>query len=375
MMKNSEINRRIGQAFSNAAPDVLDSVLSDCREEKGAVIIINNRKKNSFRRLAAAAAAFVLLLGGASAGVLYRAEHKAVSIVSLDVNPSIEIKVNSKEKVIEVLPLNEDGKTVVGSMDFEGSSVDVAVNALIGSMLRNGYISELANSILVSVDSEDAAEAEQLQSRLSQEIDELLHTESFTGSVLSQTVQADSELSALADSYGISLGKAQLIRQIVGENPRYTFEDLVALSINDLNLILSSGSTARPNVNSTGTASDKNYISRDEAIEAALTAADLKREDVRDLDAEFDCFRGVMIYEVDFDNGGREYEYRVDALSGEIVSDDLDWDDDYSRYQFRQEQESQPQGTQRQNRRGWDDMDDWDDRIEEWAERKFGFDL
>ena len=40
-------------------------------------------------------------------------------------------------------------------MDFSGSSLDVAVNAIIGSMLQNGYLNELANSVLISVDNND----------------------------------------------------------------------------------------------------------------------------------------------------------------------------------------------------------------------------
>ena len=40
----------------------------------------------------------------------------------------------------ELIPLNEDGRTIVGDMDFSGSSLDVAVNAIIGSMLQNGYL-------------------------------------------------------------------------------------------------------------------------------------------------------------------------------------------------------------------------------------------
>lgn len=61
--------------------------------------------------------------------------------------------------MLRVNALNEDGRIVLGDMNFSGSSLDVTVNALVGSMLRNGYLSELANSILVSVDNGDPAKA------------------------------------------------------------------------------------------------------------------------------------------------------------------------------------------------------------------------
>lgn len=94
---------------------------------------------------------------------LYGSRFAVESTVSLDVNPSIEIQVNAKEHVLKVEPKNEDGRKVVGEMDFSGSSLDVTVNALIGSMLRNGYLNENANSILVSVDTRDAAKGSALR--------------------------------------------------------------------------------------------------------------------------------------------------------------------------------------------------------------------
>lgn len=104
-------------------------------------------------------------------------------------------------------------------MDFSGSSLDVTVNALIGSMLRNGYLNENANSILVSVDTRDAAKGSALREKLAGEIDSLLRTDTFSGAVLSQTVAADAALQQLAQEYGISLGKAQLVQEIAAKIP------------------------------------------------------------------------------------------------------------------------------------------------------------
>ena len=124
------------------------------------------------------------------------------STISLDVNPSIEIRVNKYEKVLETLALNDDAEVVLGDMDFKGSSFsDVAINALIGSMLQNGYLDRSwRNSILISVDNQDPALSTALQEKLSQEVNALLQTNSFTGSVLSQTVSDDDELKTLASN-------------------------------------------------------------------------------------------------------------------------------------------------------------------------------
>ena len=124
----------------------------------------------------------------------------------------------------------------------------MAVNAIIGSMLREGYISELANSILISVDSDDPIKSAEMQNRLSAEVKDMLDTGSFKGAVLSQTISNDPDTKRLAEQYGITEGKAQLIKQITENNAAHTFDELAGLSVNELNLIGESGSKSITNV-------------------------------------------------------------------------------------------------------------------------------
>ena len=327
--KNTE--QKIKQAFSNAVPDIRGSILSDCKSQKGAVIIMTDTNKKTFlsRRLAGIAAAFVLLIGGLSGFQIYRTNYSVASTVSLDVNPSIEIEVNKKEEVLAVNPRNEDAKTVVGSMDFKGSSLDVAINALIGSMLRNGYLNELANSILISVDNQDPAKSAELQERLANEISAVLQSGTFNGAVLSQSIYADSNLRQLAETYGITLGKAQLIQQIIDQSAFYSFEDLVPLSINELNLLTESGNLNLANVNSLGTASDKAYIGEEKAKQAALSHAGASADKLTEYGIELDYEHGAMVYEIEFKCEGFEYDYEIDAVTGAVLKSEKETDDDY----------------------------------------------
>lgn len=183
----------------------------------------------------------IIVLSGIIGFRIYKVNYDVASTVSLDVNPSIEIQVNEKNRVLDVVPMNEDGKTIIGEMDFRGNGLDVTVNALIGSMLKNGFISEISNSILVSVDSDDPEKSVSLREMLAAEIENLLSTSTFSGAVLTQGVTQTEELQKLAEEYGITLGKAQLINQIITQNTKYTFEDLASLTINELNLISETG--------------------------------------------------------------------------------------------------------------------------------------
>ncbi len=330
-MANKDTEQKIRQAFSNAVPDIRDSILSDCKSQKGAVIIMTDTNKRTFspRRLAGIAAAFVLLIGGMAGFQTYRTNYSVASTVSLDVNPSIEIQVNKKEEVLAVNPRNEDAQIVVGDMDFKGSNLDVAVNALIGSMLRNGYLNELANSILISVDNQDPAKSAELQERLANEINAVLQSGTFDGAVLSQSISADSKLRELADTYGITLGKAQLIQQITQQSAFYSFEDLVPLSINELNLLTESGNLNLANVSSLGTASDKAYIGQEKAKQAAISHAGASADKLTEYEIELDFEHGVMVYEVEFKCEGFEYDYEIDAITGAVLKSEKEPDDDY----------------------------------------------
>ncbi len=330
-MKDVELNSKIKNAFTAATPDVLDSVLSDCREMKGTVIVMKKEKRSLpyIKYFAAAAACLLLVLGGILSFRIYDMNYSIDSTVSLDVNPSIQITANKKERILDVVGLNEDGKKVIGDMDFKGSDLDVAVNAIIGSMLRNGYLNDLANSILISVDNSDPAVSSALQERLTQEVNSLLQTESFTGAVLSQTISDNENLEQLKNQYGITTGKAQLIQEILKNDSLHTFEELVPLSINELNLLMESSATTPENVSTVGTASDKAYIGQDKAKEAALAHAGISAQDVAYFEIDIDTENGVLVYEIEFKANGYEYDYDINALTGDVVKSKKEADDDY----------------------------------------------
>ncbi len=318
-MFNKKLEKRLYQAFSNAAPDIKSTVIIDSAEQKDVRIVpmYTNNIRPLWSRFAAMAAAFAIMVS--SAGLyLYHSEKAVAAAVQLDVNPSIEIKLNQKERVIELTPLNEDGAAVIGDMDFKGSSLELTVNALIGSMLRKGYLSELANSILVSVNSKDHAKEAELQERLSKEISGLISSPGFEAAVLTQSVAEDETLKAKADEYGITQGKAQLVEEIAAQKESYSFEALAPLSINELNL-LRKQAPGEDAIHVTGRSSDKAYIGVDAAKLAALRHAGLSEADIYGFEAELDFENGRMVYELEFRAGNMSYDYEIDALSGAVI--------------------------------------------------------
>ena len=60
-------------------------------------------------------------------------------------------------------------------------------------------------------------------------------------------------------------------------------------------------------------------ITMADAKRIALTAAGVAEADARNFKVELDSEGVLMLYEVEFDSGFHEYEYKIDARTGAIV--------------------------------------------------------
>ena len=340
-MNNKQIRRRLSRAAAHAAPDVFENILLNCEAREGArqdmqirafagdlnPVFAPRRAEKVIRRtrgLAAAVTVMVLLL---AAAVQMSLGYFAVdSVVGIDVNPSLELRTNSADKVISVTPLNDDAVIVLDGMDLKNVNLNVAVNALIGSMLKYGYIDEVQNSVLISVKNADAQKGFELQEKLANEVGTLLSANAFEGAVISQMVAEDERLRALADAHGISIGKAALINLLVEQNDQMLFEDVANLGINDISLLVSSRQANLQGVIVSGKANDSAYIGDEKAKAIALAHAEIDIADATFIKSYFDWDDGVAVYDVEFYSGNVEYDYEIDALTGLIREYDRDID-------------------------------------------------
>lgn len=61
-------------------------------------------------------------------------------------------------------------------------------------------------------------------------------------------------------------------------------------------------------------------ITADDAKKAALSDADIDESKVSGIDIDLERENGSLIYEVEFKSATDEYEYKIDALSGKVIS-------------------------------------------------------
>ena len=342
-MTDQELEQKLRTALEHAAPDDFQGVLArispKARTEQAPIPFEAAARKKKRRWAPLAASACLALVVAAGGGGWYLQNNTVASVVSLDVNPSVTLNVNAKETVLSAVPVNEDGGDILAGMDLTGVPLDVAMNAIVGALLTQGYVDELANSILITVEDDDAGRGARLQQELTDQADAILANTSVNGAILSQTIQNSQQLQELSDTYGITTGKAALIQTIVDNgNSLHTFEELVGLSINDLNLLYTSLITApaepstgdgtsgsgtaaepAPAIQSSGQASDSAYIGVEAAKSAAFAHAGLDASQVTMGEVDFDYEDGRMVYELEFYANGAEYEYDIDASTGAVV--------------------------------------------------------
>ena len=313
-MTNEKMERQLAAALEKTAPDDMSGVLSRCEARKGTVIPMTTKKtaNRKWATLVAACLAVILLCGG---GVFYQQAHAVASVVSLDVNPSIELKVSRNEKVLVCTPLNEDAKAILADMsngaDLKGAKLDVAVNAIVGSLVRNGYLDSISSAIMISVEDKDTARAEKLQRELTSTVDGVLQTSAAKAAVLTQTLTQDAGREQQARENNISTGKAALVNHVLALNSALKFDELAKLSVEELKDLAEAGAPAMPiGMDAARTAAEE-Y--------AGTTALDSVTAEV---DSELD--ESLAHYEVELHTAWGEFEYLVDAYTGKVLSGQKD---------------------------------------------------
>ena len=312
-MTNEKLEQCLAQALEKTAPHDVDGVLSRCEKRKGTEIPMKTKPHSLKKWMAMAACLALLLLCGG--GLFLRQANAVASVVSIDVNPSIELRVNQNEKVLACVPMNDDAHAILADMgdgeDLKGAKLDVAVNAIVGSLVRNGYLESISSAIMISVEDRDQSRAHRLQQDLSAAVDGILRDSASQASVLTQTVTQDTSLEKQAKDHHISTGKAALVNRVLAINPALKFDALAKLSVEELKDLAEAGAPAMP-------------IGKDAAAYAAEQYAGTTALDsvTAEVDSELDEFPAH--YEVELHTAWGEFEYLVDAYTGKVLSGQKD---------------------------------------------------
>lgn len=281
-MNNSDLEFKLKKVISDNTPDVFPKIKNTIanREEK----VMKSNKLSFIKYAVAACFALCITVGGYGT---YAYNYKTDSIIDIDVNPSIELLVNKKEKVIKAIPLNDDAKDILDDMELKKLDVNTATNAILGAIIKNGYISGDDAGVLVTVINDDDAKAKKIKDDVSNSVKKALDENNASANIVNQTVKADKELKNLAKDNNISIGKAALVQNISNQNDDIEIKDVSNKKVKELlNIVLE----------------DSNAQSTEE------------------LEVELDD----GIYEIEFIDKNKKYEYEINPVTGEVISKEVE---------------------------------------------------
>lgn len=170
--------------------------------KKGDVVALPAARRLELKPLYAIAACLALAtVLGVSGARLYR---QPVSLVSIDVNPSVELVLNRFDRVVSVTAMNDEGKAIVEDINVKNKNYTDAFDAMIISPALSGYITD-TSLIAFSVSSKSVQKEDKILTGLRKLADDDILMSHHSAQVEYYTV--DQELVDDAHLYGVSPGK------------------------------------------------------------------------------------------------------------------------------------------------------------------------
>ncbi len=223
-MKKNEIKQKLINEDYILTSSIKDKVMNK-------VGIKKERKPFNFRRVYGSLALAFSLILVFSLFIIKRPENYYTIFV--DINPSISLKVNSKEVVKEVTPLNEDGIIFIADLELIDAQLDDAIDIIVSEALNIGYFTDDFANISVSTFGKHENKAlkvnEQVERRLQQKVENIV--------IIDKKEEAK--------EHGISPGKMAAINKALEADEDLTLEK--ALKMNEKDLLEKIEDKARKN--------------------------------------------------------------------------------------------------------------------------------
>lgn len=136
----------------------------------------------------------------------------AVSFVTIDINPSVELGIDDQDQVVSWEGLNSDGEKLLAGRDFSGQKSADVVAALVGLAADDGYLApEKNNEVIINL-SQDGAEnaaSESIKRQLADSAQTALRKRNLVANVSS--LQTSLALRQEAREIGISAAKYAIL--------------------------------------------------------------------------------------------------------------------------------------------------------------------
>lgn len=177
------------------------------------------------RQVAAAALSLVLLLTGA--GIWFF----PTTSIGMDVNPSVELKVNALDRVIALRGRNADGKALAEEVNVVGMTYDDAMQRVLLSHSLEPYL-EQGSTITITVAGGNDAHGVEMLSKVLCRAYNIAEEENVI------YYQVDWETVRAAENAGLCIPRFLAWQQLLMEDPGITAEDVRQLSKEEIHQLV-----------------------------------------------------------------------------------------------------------------------------------------
>ncbi len=240
-MKNKDIIRAIKKEANSFIPDMKSQIMSSLpfsQEDKPI-----REKPRFYKRPVFAIAAIVLCLSAALllTYFLYNPQTDVAisnSYISIDINPSIELTADKNDIVTSIRPMNADAAILIFEENFSEMSVEDACVKIVSLAVEAEYIdanSENAINIIGINDNQKHETA--LSNKIRNKLQNYL-TENSISANLNTSTNPSKELKEAAKQHKVTVGKMELLNQLLEKYPEITFEEAKKKSVKEINELL-----------------------------------------------------------------------------------------------------------------------------------------
>ena len=204
--------------------------------------------------------------------------------IYLDVNPSVTLRVNYRNRVTKAVACNEDAEKILADMDLRGADLDAALYAILGSMVHHGYLTEAKNTVLISVHSGNENRAKELRAEVACIVNQNLDTMLCAGEVLSQEIDEQS----MDPDLNATTGKAAFIEKLKDEYPQLKKENLLNMTMDEIVSLLTKENLDYSDYLDDDGAGDDDTVDDDDDAVDAVDAVDADDDDCDNADDDDD---------------------------------------------------------------------------------------
>lgn len=184
----------------------------------------------------AAVLLLIFLLPGGGYGGGFDIKYSATGYVLLDINPSVQLKLDERGRVTKAVPLNDDARVMLrGRLDGLAGMTDTeAATKILGYAAEVGYVSvdKKTNAVLVSAALDERESEKQLEKKIQTALTKRFKQTGVYGVVITDTKSVD--VAAQAEAFGITESKMRLILEARGMGVTVTDAEIPTIAIAEI---------------------------------------------------------------------------------------------------------------------------------------------